>query len=79
MILTGEGDAARLPMAEVSASLFNVLRVRPQIGRVFNADENTPGRTNVVDPVARCVGAALRQRPLASSGAASCSTACRVR
>jgi putative ABC transport system permease protein len=48
MILTGQGEAARLQTAEVSASLFNVLRVRPQIGRVFNADENTPGRTNVV-------------------------------
>jgi putative ABC transport system permease protein len=48
MILTGQGEPARLPIAEVSASLFNVLRVRPEIGRAFNADENTPGRTNVV-------------------------------
>ena len=48
MILTGEGEPARLPIAEVSASLFNVLRVRPEIGRTFNADENTPGRTNLV-------------------------------
>ena len=35
-------------MAEVSASLFSVLRVQPALGRVFNADENTPGRTHVV-------------------------------
>ena len=48
MILTGEGEPVRLPVAEVSASLFNVLRVRPEIGRPFNADENTPGRTNIV-------------------------------
>ena len=48
MILTGEGEPERLRIAEVSASLFNVLRVRPEIGRVFNADENTPGRTNIV-------------------------------
>ncbi len=48
MILTGEGEPTRLPIAEVSASLFNVLRVRPEIGRAFNADENTPGRINVV-------------------------------
>ena len=47
-ILTGEGDATRLQIAEVSASLFNVLRVSPALGRAFNADENTPGRTNVV-------------------------------
>ncbi len=48
MILTGEGDPIRLPVAEVSASLFNVLRVRPALGRTFNADENTPGKNNVV-------------------------------
>ncbi|HET7697322.1 MAG TPA: ABC transporter permease [Vicinamibacterales bacterium] len=47
MILTGEGDAVRLQAAEVSASLFNVLYVRPALGRSFAADENTPGRTNV--------------------------------
>jgi putative ABC transport system permease protein len=47
-ILTGEGEPARLPVAEVSASLFNVLRVRPEVGRTFNAGENTPGATNVV-------------------------------
>ena len=48
MILTGQGEAARLPVAEVSASLFSVLRVRPEIGRTFAADENTPGKTKVV-------------------------------
>src|SRR3982751_6564483 len=37
VILTGEGEPARLPIAEVSASLFNVLRVRPEIGRTFTA------------------------------------------
>ena len=47
-ILTGEGEPTRLDMAEVSASLFSVLRVQPALGRVFNADENTPGRTHVV-------------------------------
>ncbi len=48
MILTGEGEPVRLPVAEVSASLFNVLRVRPARGRTFNADENTPGKNNLV-------------------------------
>jgi putative ABC transport system permease protein len=47
-ILTGEGEPTRLPIAEVSASLFNVLRVRPEIGRTFNGNENTPGSTAVV-------------------------------
>ena len=47
-ILTGEGEPTRLDVAEVSASLFSVLRVQPALGRVFNADENTPGRTHVV-------------------------------
>jgi putative ABC transport system permease protein len=48
IILTGEGDPVRLDIARVSASLFNVLRVRPALGRTFNADEDTPGRTDVV-------------------------------
>jgi putative ABC transport system permease protein len=47
-ILTGQGEPVRLALAEVSAALFNVLRVRPALGRSFNADENTPGKTNVV-------------------------------
>jgi putative ABC transport system permease protein len=48
LILTGEGEPLRIDVATVSASLFNVLRVRPSLGRTFNADENTPGKTHVV-------------------------------
>ena len=47
-ILTGEGEPARLRIGRVSASFFDVLRVAPALGRRFNADENTPGRTNIV-------------------------------
>jgi putative ABC transport system permease protein len=47
-ILTGEGEPTRLPIAEVSAAFFSVLRVRPELGRPFAATENTPGSTNVV-------------------------------
>src|SRR5262249_1550793 len=38
----------RLEAAEVSASLFDVLRVQPVRGRTFGADEDTPGKTNVI-------------------------------
>ena len=48
VILTGEGEPARLRVGEVSASLFPVMRVWPVAGRAFNADENTPGKTNIV-------------------------------
>src|SRR5215471_813322 len=48
VVLTGEGEPVALEAAEVSASLFNVLRVRPFLGRTFNADEDTPGKTNVI-------------------------------
>jgi len=48
IVLTGEGEPAALEAAQVSASLFNVLRVRPILGRTFNADEDTPGKTNVI-------------------------------
>jgi predicted permease len=46
--LTGHGDAARLEGADVSASFFDVLRVRPALGRGFVAGENDPGHTDVV-------------------------------
>jgi len=48
MTLTGHGAAVRLEGAEVSASFFDVLRVRPDLGRGFAAGENEPGRTHVV-------------------------------
>src|SRR6476646_9815537 len=35
-ILTGQGEPTRLRIAEVSASLFTVLRVSPELGRSFN-------------------------------------------
>jgi putative ABC transport system permease protein len=48
VILTGEGEPVRLDGAEVSASFFDVLRVRPLLGRTFTPDEDTPGKTNVI-------------------------------
>jgi putative ABC transport system permease protein len=47
VILTGQGEPVRLDGAEVSASLFNMLGVRPILGRTFNADENQPGHNKV--------------------------------
>ena len=41
--LTGEGDARQLLGARVSASYFDVLGVRPLLGRTFNAEEDLPG------------------------------------
>ena len=47
VILTGQGEPVRLDGAEVSASLFNILGVRPILGRTFNDDENQPGHNKV--------------------------------
>ena len=38
----------RLDAAAVSASLFDLLGVRPLLGRTFRAEDNQPGSTNVV-------------------------------
>ena len=46
--LGGEGEPLRLVTLRASASLFTVLRVAPQIGRVFTDDEATPGNDRVV-------------------------------
>ena len=45
---TGAGDPERLEGRRVSASLFPLLGVEPQIGRVFNASEDQPGAHRVV-------------------------------
>ncbi len=46
--LTGGGEPERLYGARVSASLFPLLGVQPQLGRTFLAEEDTPGRDAVV-------------------------------
>src|SRR5690606_12136561 len=45
--LTGEGDPVRLNGAWVSANFFDLLGVRPLVGRTFAAEESDPGQTNV--------------------------------
>jgi putative ABC transport system permease protein len=46
--LTGDGEPERLSGAAVTASFFEVLRMAPAMGRVFTADNETPGRDLVV-------------------------------
>ena len=46
--LTGHGEPVRLAAAEVSGNLFDLLGVRPLLGRPLRAEDNEPGKTNVV-------------------------------
>ena len=46
--LTGSGDPERIEGRRVSANLFPLLGVEPQIGRVFTAAEDQPGAQRVV-------------------------------
>jgi putative ABC transport system permease protein len=46
--LTGSGDPERLEGRRVSANMFPLLGVDPQIGRVFTAAEDQPGAQRVV-------------------------------
>ena len=46
--LTGAGEPERLEGRRVSASLFPLLGVEPQLGRVFSATEDQPGSQRVV-------------------------------
>src|SRR5262249_6994678 len=46
--LTGSGDPERLEGRRVSASMFPLLGIEPQIGRVFTAAEDQPGAQHVV-------------------------------
>lgn len=44
--VSGQGEPERLPGARVSAGLFNVLGIQPQLGRAFTTDED--GRDDLV-------------------------------
>ena len=45
--LTGEGEAERLPVSNVTADFFKVLGVSPIAGRTFQEGEDTPGKNSV--------------------------------
>jgi putative ABC transport system permease protein len=46
--LTGGGEPERIDGRRVSASLFQLLGVEPQLGRAFRAEEDKPGENHVV-------------------------------
>jgi predicted permease len=46
--VSGEGEAERFTGAFVTASTFEIPRVRPHLGRYFQAGEDTPGGPRVV-------------------------------
>ncbi|HEY1677773.1 MAG TPA: ABC transporter permease [Candidatus Sulfotelmatobacter sp.] len=46
--LTGVDKPERIDATAVSADFFGTLGVRPMLGRIFSADEDQPGRSNVV-------------------------------
>lgn len=48
LTLTGAGEPTDLDVRVVSANYFDVLGIRPQLGRTFAPAENEPGNTNVV-------------------------------
>jgi putative ABC transport system permease protein len=45
--LSGKGEPEELPMQYVSATIFPILGVAPQIGRTFTSDEDQPNRSPV--------------------------------
>lgn len=46
--LTGQGEASRIQVARVSASLFPLLGVPTKLGRTFTETEDTPGAGDVI-------------------------------
>src|SRR5690606_10188479 len=47
-VLTDRGDAARLAGSRVTGGFFDLLRVRPALGRTFTTEEDQPGAEKVV-------------------------------
>lgn len=64
MTMTGSEEAERIPAQNVTASLFDLLGVRPQLGRPFDAAEDRPG----APPVA-LISHSLWERRFSSSQA----------
>src|SRR6185503_90637 len=48
MTLTGGNEPTLLRVARVSAGYFDILGVKPKLGRTFAPDEDTPGKEHVV-------------------------------
>ena len=48
LLTPGEPQPERVRGSKVSANLFDVLRIKPLLGRTFRAGENSPGLTQVV-------------------------------
>src|SRR5262249_60580069 len=48
VILTGQGEPARLDALATTANFFKLLRVAPALGRTYSADEDTAGKNRVV-------------------------------
>jgi predicted permease len=46
--ITGDGEPVQVPTAAVGWSLFDVLKVRPELGRTFQPDDEILGRHRVV-------------------------------
>jgi putative ABC transport system permease protein len=48
MTLSGSGEPTLMRVARVSAAYFDILGVKPKLGRTFASDEDTPGKEHVI-------------------------------
>ena len=71
--LTEVDQPERVEVLLASPSYFDVLGVRPQLGRLFGREDNAPGITEVARDQRRAVAAPLR-RVAATRSAASCAS-----
>src|SRR5579864_2238826 len=62
MTMTGGAEAERLPSQNVTANLFELLGVKPELGRAFSAAEDNPG-----GPPVALISHSLWERKFSSS------------
>jgi len=65
MTMTGGAEAELVPSQNVTANLFDVLGVKPELGRAFSESEDKPGAPNVA-----LISHSLWQRRFSLSNAA---------
>ena len=67
MYLSGEEKAERFDGSWITANSFDILGVRPMLGRNFRAGEDTPTGEKVLDPRLLHVARAIQRQTRTSS------------
>ena len=79
VVAAASGEAERVPAVRVSANYFDMLGVRPALGRTFTADDDRPGQWRVRAAERWALGAPVRRGPARGRATVTDERSCRTR